>query len=53
MLGLFICVCIAQCIIIALNNAQNRPDNFPSYPPDNYHCFDDVYSMEGVGTKTG
>jgi len=30
--------------IVAHNSAQNRPDNFPSYPPDNHHhCSDDVY----------
>ena len=40
LLGLFICVCIA---IIA----QNRPHNFPSYPPDNHHCSNDVYLREG------
>jgi len=47
LLGLFICVCIALCTIVAHNNAQNRPDNFPSYPPDNHHCSDDVYLREG------
>jgi len=45
--GLFICVCIALCTIVAHNIAQNRPDNFPSYPPDNRHCSDDVYLREG------
>ena len=45
--GLFICVCIALCIIVAHNIAQNRPDNFPSYPPDNHHCYDYVYLREG------
>ena len=29
------------------NTAQNRPDNFSSYPPDNHHCSDDVYLREG------
>ena len=29
LLGLFICVCIALCTIVAHNIAQNRPDNFP------------------------
>jgi len=43
LLGLFICVCIALCTIVA----QNRPDNFASYPPDNHHCSDDVYLREG------
>jgi len=47
LLGLFICVCIALCTIVAQNIAQNRPDNFPSYPPDNHHCSDDVYLREG------
>ena len=36
LLGLFICVCIALCAIVVHNIAQNRPDNFPSYPPDTY-----------------
>jgi len=45
--GLFICVCIALWTIVAHNIAQNRPDNFPSYPPDNHRCSDDVYLMEG------
>ena len=47
LLGLFICVCIALCTIVAHNIAQNRPDNFPPYPPDNHHCSDDVYLREG------
>jgi len=47
MLCLFICVCIALCTIAAHNIAQNRPDNFPCYPPDNHHCSDDVYLREG------
>jgi len=46
LLGLFICVCIALCTIVAHSIAQNRPDNFPSYPPDNHHCSDDVYLRE-------
>jgi len=29
---------------------DNRPDNFPSYPPDNQHCSHDVYLREG-GTQ--
>jgi len=40
------CVCIALCIIVAHDIAQNRPDNFPSYHPDNHHCSDDVYLRE-------
>ena len=47
LLGLFICVCIALCTIVAHNIAQNRPDNFPCYPLDNHHCSDDVYLREG------
>jgi len=47
LLGLFICVCIALCTIVAHNIAQSRPDNFPSYPLDNHHCSDDVYLREG------
>jgi len=45
--SLFICVCIALCTIIAHNIAQNRPDSFPPYPPDNHHCSNDVYLREG------
>ena len=48
--SLFICVCIALCTIVAHNIAQNRPDNFPPYPPDNHHYSDDVYLREG-GTR--
>jgi len=40
-------VCIALCTIVAHNIAQNRPDSFPPYPPDNHHCSDDVYLREG------
>ena len=47
--SLFICVCIALCTIVAHNIAQNRPDNFPPYPPDNHHSSDDVYLREGGG----
>jgi len=42
-----VCVCIALCTIVAHNIAQNRPGNFPSYPPDNHHCSDDAYMREG------
>jgi len=45
--SLFICVCIALCTIVAHNIAQNRPDSFPPYPPDNHHCSVDVYLREG------
>jgi len=42
------CVCIALCSIVAHKTAQNRLDDFPSYPPDDHHCSDDVYLMEEV-----
>ena len=45
--SLFICVCIALCTTVAHNIAQNRPDSFPAYPPDNHHISDDVYLREG------
>jgi len=52
LLGLFICVCIALCTIVAHNIAQKKPDNFPPYPSDNHHCSDDVYLSEGgMGRK--
>jgi len=41
--SLFICVCFALCTIVA----QNRPDSFSPYPPDNHHCSDDVCLREG------
>jgi len=47
LLGLFICVCIALCTTIAHNTAQNRPNNFPSYPPkefENRPVIQEVYS---------
>ena len=44
---LFIFVCITLCTIVAHNIAQNRPDSFPPYPPDNHHCSADVYLREG------
>ena len=47
--SLFIYVSIALCTIVAHNIAQNRPDSFPPYPPDNHHCSDDVYLREGGG----
>ena len=47
--SLFICVRNALCTIVAHNIAQNRHDNFPSYPLDNHHCSDDVYLREGGG----
>jgi len=40
-------VCIALCTIVAHNIAQNRPDSFPPYPPDNHHISDDGYLREG------
>jgi len=47
LLGLFMCVCIALCTTVAHNIAQNRPDNFPFYSPDNHHCSDNAYLREG------
>jgi len=47
LLGLFIYARIALCTIVVHNIAQNRADNYPSYPPDNQHCSDDVYLREG------
>jgi len=49
--SLFICACIALCTIVAHNIAQNRPDNFPSYPQDNPHCSDNVYLREEGRTE--
>jgi len=40
-------VCSALCTTVAHNIAQNRPDNFPSYPPDNHPRSNDVYLREG------
>ena len=40
-------MCIALCTIVAHNIAQNRPDSFSPYPPDNHHSSDDVYLREG------
>jgi len=39
-------VCSALCTIVAHNIAQNRPDNFPSYAPDNHYCSHEVYMRE-------
>ena len=39
-------MCSSLCTIVAHNTAQNRPDSFPSCPPDNHHCSDDVYLRE-------
>jgi len=44
LLGLLIY--IALCTTVAHNIAQNRPDNFSSYPPDNRNCSDDVCLRE-------
>jgi len=56
LLGLFVCVCIALCTIVAHNIAQNRLDNFPSYPPDNHHSSDDSSNLDtsegGVASNT-
>ena len=52
LLALFTCVCIVLSTIVVHNIAQNRPDNFSSYPPDNHHCSDDVYSREGANLRS-
>ena len=39
-------VCAVHCVQLLHTTAQNRPDNFPSCPPDNHHCSDDVYLRE-------
>ena len=39
-------LCSSLCTTVAHNTAQNRPDNFPSCPPDNHHCSDYVYLRE-------
>ena len=33
---------------VAHNTAQDRPDNFPCYPPVSHHCSDNVYLREEV-----
>jgi len=38
-------VCIALCTIVAHNIAQNRPDNFPPYPPDNHQSTTPMMSI--------
>ena len=50
--SIHVCVCIALCTIVMHNIAQNRADNFTSYPPDNRHCSDDVYLREGGFTAS-
>jgi len=45
LLGPFICVCIALCTIVAHNIAQNRRDNFPSYPPDEHQLYEVTQSV--------
>jgi len=40
-------MCISLCITVVHNTAQNSSDNFPSCPPDNHHCSDDVYWRAG------
>jgi len=45
-------VCVLNCAQL-LHTILNRtdPDNFPSHPPDNYHCSDDVYLREGGSAR--
>jgi len=56
----------ALCTIVVHNTAQNRPDNFPSYPPismltilcrpcqhkDNGHPYPDKHTCSVYGTET-
>ena len=42
-------MCIVLCTNVAHNTAQNRPDNFPTYPLDNHQWSDNVYLREGWG----
>jgi len=51
LLDLFICVCIALCTTVSHKTAQNRTDNFPSYPPGNHHCSNDIYLRDGKGVQ--
>ena len=44
------CVQFTVYTIVAHNAAQNRPDNFPSYPPDKHHC--SMMSICGKGGET-
>jgi len=32
------------------STAQNNSDNLPSYPPENHHSSDDVYSIQTIPT---
>jgi len=41
--------CVSLCTTVIHNTAQNSSDNYPSYPPDNHHCSDNVYWSEGGG----
>jgi len=39
---------VYMCVHCTVHNiAQNRSDNFPSYPPYNHHCSNYVYLREG------
>jgi len=49
---MFVHCTVALCTTVAHNTTQNRPDNFPSYTPDNHHCSDDVYLREGARSTT-
>ena len=48
LLGLFICVCIALCTIVAHNIAHNKPNHILSYPLDNHNCSSHVISCRSV-----
>ena len=54
--SLFICVCTVQFTVYncctQYCTERSLPDNFPSCPPDNHHCSDDVYLRERGWTKS-
>ena len=48
--SLFMYVCASHCAqLLHTILHKTGPDSFPSYPPDNHHCSDDVYLREGGG----
>jgi len=44
-------VCVALCTTVAHNTARNKPDNFPSYPPDNHQSLLRLCLFEGRGVS--
>jgi len=39
-------VCAVHCVQLLHTILHRTADNFPSFPPDNHHCSDDVYLRE-------